>query len=269
MRKEFTHTFPDEEPSDIKMDFPELQDLDPIQHFDKILPKGSTAEDLKVDIVSTVMSRNHFHTIKKKFHLNDNFKLKSDDKLGKIAPVYEELGEILHHFGTFLKKLSIDESVVPYYEHHTCKMFIKGKPIRFGFKIGMLCSSSGYLHVMGIYSGRKNESSSGMNLGEDVVTQLLSKIADLSRHEIYFHNFFTSYNFLKKLADSRIRATGTVRSKRIRECPLLDNKTLTKETTGAIDYNSNGTAFICHWNDNAIVTVTSNHQTYEPISFTK
>ncbi|GFU03774.1 chimeric ERCC6-PGBD3 protein [Nephila pilipes] len=184
---------------------------------------------------------------KKKFHLNDNPKLKSGDKPGKIAPIYEELGKNLLQFGTFHKKLSIGESMIPYYGHHTCKMFIKGKHIRFGFKIWRLCSSSGYLFAMEIYSGRKNESS-GMHLGEDVVTQLLSKIADPSRHEIYFDNFFTSYNLLKKLADSRIRATDTVRSNRIRQCPLLDNNTLVKKTRRAMDYCTDGTVFICNNN---------------------
>ncbi|GFS45560.1 hypothetical protein NPIL_560051 [Nephila pilipes] len=38
-RKAFNRAFPDEEPSDIRIDFPELQDLDPIQLFNKILPK--------------------------------------------------------------------------------------------------------------------------------------------------------------------------------------------------------------------------------------
>ncbi|GFS34602.1 piggyBac transposable element-derived protein 3 [Nephila pilipes] len=115
-RKEFNHIFPNEEPSDIKIDFSELQDMNPIQLFDKIFPmeyigtlacmtklyasqKGemiamdnidivrflvlfllsgyhwvpkedyylSTAEDLNVDIVPSVMSRNHFLPIKKFF----------------------------------------------------------------------------------------------------------------------------------------------------------------------------------------------------------
>ncbi|GFS95736.1 piggyBac transposable element-derived protein 3 [Nephila pilipes] len=98
-------------------------------------------------------------------------------------------------------------------------MFIKDKPIRFRFKIWMLYSSSRYPYAMEIYSERKNESS-GMPLGEDVVTQLLSKIADPSSHEIKFDNFFTSHNLLKKLSDFRIRTTGTVRSNRIWQCPL-------------------------------------------------
>ncbi|CAI6371246.1 unnamed protein product [Macrosiphum euphorbiae] len=40
---------------------------------------------------------------------------------------------------------SIDESMVPYFGRHGCKQFIRGKPIRFGFKCGLdtddrLCS---------------------------------------------------------------------------------------------------------------------------------
>ncbi|GFS46118.1 piggyBac transposable element-derived protein 3 [Nephila pilipes] len=155
-----------------------------------------------------------------------------------------------------------------YCGYHTCKMFIKGKPIGFSFKIWMLCSSSGYPYVMEIYCGGKNESS-GMSLGEDVMTLLLSKIANPSSHEIEFDNFFASYNLLKKLADSRIRTTGSVRSNRIKQNPLLDNNTLAKETTKVTDFRSDGTVFIYRWNDNAVVTVAPNHQTHEPISYTK
>ncbi|GFT40515.1 hypothetical protein NPIL_238491 [Nephila pilipes] len=61
-----------------------------------------------------------------------------------------------------------------------------------------------------------------MPLVEDVLTQLLSKTAYSSRHEIYFDNFSTSYNLLKIVAVSKFRTTGTVQSNRIRQCPLLD-----------------------------------------------
>ncbi|GFT37977.1 piggyBac transposable element-derived protein 3 [Nephila pilipes] len=108
----------------------------------------------------------------------------------------------------------------------------------------MLYSSSGYQYAMELYSGRNNESS-GMHLGEDCVTQLFSKIADPSRPEIYFDNFFTCYNLLKILADSRIRATGIVQSNRVRHCPLLNNNTPAKETREAMDYRSDGNVLIC------------------------
>ena len=41
-RKEFTLSFPGEDTSDLKIDFPELQDLNPIRIFDTILRKGYT-----------------------------------------------------------------------------------------------------------------------------------------------------------------------------------------------------------------------------------
>ena len=35
-------------------------------------------------------------------------------------------------FGVFAHNLSIDEEMIPYFGRHSYKMFIKGKPIRFG-----------------------------------------------------------------------------------------------------------------------------------------
>ncbi|KRX76123.1 PiggyBac transposable element-derived protein 3 [Trichinella sp. T6] len=71
-----------------------------------------------------------FPDLKKYFHVIDNMLLQEGDKLAKISPMYENMG--------------IDECMVPYYGHYSCKMFIKGKPIRFGFKEWMMTSSSGY-----------------------------------------------------------------------------------------------------------------------------
>jgi hypothetical protein len=39
---------------------------------------------------------------------------------------------------------TIDESMVPYFGKHGCKQFIKGKPIRYGCKIWMGATSTGY-----------------------------------------------------------------------------------------------------------------------------
>ncbi len=74
----------------------------------------STAEDLQIPIVPTVMSRNNFKKIKQFFHLVDNNKITSGDKLAKIAPFYEHLTKQFNQFGVFHKSLSIDESMVPY-----------------------------------------------------------------------------------------------------------------------------------------------------------
>ena len=83
----------------------------------------SSQEDLHIPIISTTMPRNKFRMLKKYFHIVDNSKLQPDDKLGKISPIYEEIGRNFRQFVFFHENLSIDESIVPYYGHHSAKMF--------------------------------------------------------------------------------------------------------------------------------------------------
>ena len=95
----------------------------------------STSEDTTVPIASTAKSRKKFKGIKRNFHLMDNAFLQPGDKLDKIESIYDEMNKKFIHFGLFHKLLSIDKSMVQYYGHHSSKMFIRGKPIPFGYKI--------------------------------------------------------------------------------------------------------------------------------------
>ncbi|KRZ51813.1 PiggyBac transposable element-derived protein 3, partial [Trichinella nativa] len=113
----------------------------------------STADDVCVSIVPCVMSRNKFKNVKRYFHLVDNSKLKKDDLMGKIKPLYDYLNQKLLQFGVIQEKLSIDESMVPYYGHPSSKMLIRVKTIRFGQKIWAMTSTSGYPFKLELYSG--------------------------------------------------------------------------------------------------------------------
>ncbi|CAH2109195.1 unnamed protein product [Euphydryas editha] len=71
-------------------------------------------------------------------------------------------------FGIFSHNLSIDEEMVPYFGRHGYKMFIKGKPVRFGFKLWCLCSSNGYLYQFIPYGGKNsNVARNDLGLGEN------------------------------------------------------------------------------------------------------
>lgn len=59
-------------------------------------------------------------------------------------------------WGFMHEKLSIDEAMIKYFGHHSSKQFIRGKPVRFGFKNWMLTSSCGYLYNFDTYCGAKN-----------------------------------------------------------------------------------------------------------------
>lgn len=66
--------------------------------------------------------------------------------LTQFRPLYDIMNKKFIKFGIWKKKLSIDELTIPYFAHHSCKIFIRGKPIRFGYKLCRLCSSAGYLY---------------------------------------------------------------------------------------------------------------------------
>ena len=80
-----------------------------------------------------------------------------NDKYAKVRPFYDQLNEQLVQFGVFSKHLSIDESMVPYFGNHSGKMFIKGKLIRFGYKIWVLCSSGGFPYRLQLYEEKKED----------------------------------------------------------------------------------------------------------------
>ena len=74
--------------------------------------------------------------IKSIYHLVDNRELgNNSSKMSKINPIYHTLNSALTHYGIFHTFLSVDDSMVPYYGHHSCKMFIRGKLIHFGYNI--------------------------------------------------------------------------------------------------------------------------------------
>ncbi len=79
----------------------------------------STAEDLSNNIVPKIMNRKRFCDLKQYFHLVDNLKL-SPGKAAKVVPFYDHLSsQFVKISGVFTEELSIDESMVPYYGHHS------------------------------------------------------------------------------------------------------------------------------------------------------
>lgn len=80
--------------------------------------------------------------------------------------------------------------MVPYFGRHSCKMFIKGKPIRFGYKEWILCSSSGYPFNIDIYCGKKDDDDMNVPLGTRVVLSALKCIDVPTNHVIFMDNFF-------------------------------------------------------------------------------
>ncbi|XP_035215775.1 piggyBac transposable element-derived protein 3-like [Stegodyphus dumicola] len=151
-----------------------------------------------------------------------------------------------------------------------------GKPVRFGFKQwAICCSQTGYCYQTQVYEGKSkklgdDESISG--LGTFVVLQMVSILQTPNAHKVYFDNFFTGFSLMKHLQDIDVRATGTVRFKRMNKCPIAtDRRDKEKRTRGAYDYrfDSRNEILAVTWNDKSCVRLLSNHETSEPISEVK
>ena len=97
--------------------------------------------------MSNVISRNKFSQIKQFLHLADNNALEKGNKVSKVTPLYDIFRKNIQSFGIFQSTLSIDESMCPYYGKHSCKMFIRMKPIRFGFKLWVLAGKYKYCYL--------------------------------------------------------------------------------------------------------------------------
>ena len=226
----------------------------------------SSQPDLNVPFISDSMTINKFLTLKSFIHLADNDHLQQGNKMAKVQPMYDKLNVNLKKFGFFHQKLSIDESMLPYHGKHSCKMFIKMKPIRFGYKLWVLAGSDGFPYSIEMYQGKCTDANA-KPLGFRVVEGLMETVPDSQSHCLYFDNFFTSYNLLRKLRLSGIKATGTIRSNRSGGChkDLLSDKDLQKMERGSYDFRCDGYVHVVKWYDSSIVSVASNFQTHLPV----
>ena len=99
--------------------------------------------------------------------------------------------------------------MVPYFGKHSCKQFIRGKPIRFGYECFMLASATRMAYNVSIYEG-KTEKSNDDPLGTRVVKSSLEVCKELKKH-VFFYYFFTSYHLVHELNTIAFSATGTMR----------------------------------------------------------
>ncbi|XP_023018186.2 piggyBac transposable element-derived protein 3 [Leptinotarsa decemlineata] len=110
-----------------------------------------TAGDLGNQLVVEAMRRDRFLTIWKYFHLANNNDIDQSDKYYKLRPLVEKLQAKFMKYYVPERDLNYDESMVKYFGRHSCKQFIKGKPIRFGYKVWCINDTSGYLANFMIY----------------------------------------------------------------------------------------------------------------------
>nr|CAH7735590.1 unnamed protein product [Callosobruchus chinensis]CAH7735593.1 unnamed protein product [Callosobruchus chinensis] len=178
-------------------------------------------------------------------------------------------------------EIDYDKSMIEYFGRHGCKQFIRGKPIRFGYKAWCINTKSGYLINFEIYQGNIPGVKTGdQKLVGKASAPLLKFIAELSSEirllpfRFYFDNLFTSMSLLMYLDSCGYSATGTMRENRVpKNCPIKPVKSMKKEKRGVFEYATTkvdgSSVIITRWMDNSVVTVASTCHEVNPITSTK
>lgn len=224
-------------------------------------------DDMKNVAVSQSMRRDRFLQICRFLHCADNTKIDLNDKAWKIRPVMELLKK--HCIDNFVpeQNLAYDESMVKYFGRHSCKQFIRGKPIRFGYKIWSLNTKDGYLVNFELYQGKSPKCNSNyeklFGKAASPLLVLLDEIPDVKRklkYNLYMDNLFSGASLFSFLTLQGYTAIGTIRENRIpKECPLANKQVFLKKERGYFEtaMEMNDGHLYVRWMDNAVVTMIS------------
>ena len=88
--------------------------------------------------------------------------------------------------------------------------YMKNKPTKWGMKLVLTESSSGYTIRFKMYTG-KTVTASEHGLSCDVVMHLIQPSCLGTGYHIYMDTFYTSPKLFRDMASMRIRASGTYR----------------------------------------------------------
>lgn len=219
----------------------------------KIRDYWSTEPDLGVPYIMNVMTRARFFEIRSNLHFGNKEKI---DRGYKVRPLIDHFNKAYQEAYSPSAQQSIDEHMIKFTGQNRLKQYVKGKPIKFGFKCWCRCAAkTGYLYQLDLYLGKKAKNAEG-NLGESVITQFTEGF-DKTGCEFYFDNLFNSPSLQYKLLQKNIKACGTVRANR--KCmPTFEPVKRKNRKRGAIDHFSADGISVVRWFDNRDVFVCSN-----------
>ncbi|CAK1590101.1 unnamed protein product [Parnassius mnemosyne] len=197
------------------------------------------------------------------------------DRLHKIRPVVVHLNKLFVSVAPFDQMLSLDEQMCSTKVAHFMKQYLPNKPHKWGFKLFVLCSLSGYAYSFEIYSGKQNvdnlSDEPDIGVVGNTVIRLCRSIPRKMNHILYFDNFYTSVPLLYYLWTQGIYALGTIQRNRLgKNCKLPGVKDFMKDSIvrgtyeeQVADYEGLNISVTC-WKDNKVVTLASTYVGSEP-----
>ena len=104
-------------------------------------------------LVREAMTRCTYVKIKQCLHKqNNNSQKPGDTERGfKVRSLIMTLNERFVKFGIYQDSLAVNETMVRYYGCHGLKLHMRGKPVRFGYRLWALCGTDGFCHKFDLY----------------------------------------------------------------------------------------------------------------------
>lgn len=198
------------------------------------------------------MRRNRFDEIMSSVHL-DHMKITADPFF-KVCPLFKHLNDINNRL-PIAEHVAVDEMMIEYFGKHGCKQFIRGKPIRFGYKIRRLASSSRFVHKMEPYAGRHTcLVETGLGQGPSVVLGLAEKAEVPPGVKFYHDNLFTTLSLLDEMTLRGYGSCGTMQQNQLHNVPFTAPQYFKKTPRGDAEYLVEGEKLIVRWNDNSVMS---------------
>ena len=167
-------------------------------------------------IKSLQLSRNVFSAILTFLHVSnpDPSTVDKSDRLHKVRPLLTHVNENCQKHYHPSQRISADERMVKNKGRFTCKQYIRNKPVKWGFKLWVLCDScNGYTYRFSVYRGKEGETVSSKGLSYDVIMQLVAGL-EHQGYIVYMDNFYSSPTLFSDLLTSGFGAVGTLDTSR-------------------------------------------------------
>lgn len=150
----------------------------------------------------------------------------------KVSPFVDHLLATLKDVHSPGKELTIDEQICPFRCRINFRVYVKGKPHKYGIKLWMLCDAVTGLPVnFEIYTGKSNDDLS-VNKVDNLVQRLVKDVEEKKKKRkkevVYMDRYFMAPGIANKLFEKGIYSVGTVKSNRKELPDLLKGKKLKK-----------------------------------------
>lgn len=215
--------------------------------------------------VNKAMSKSLFSDLVKHTYFVDSVVPDPDDRYWKVRPLFTHLNKTAQLYVVIPENVSIDEGMIKYFGPHPLKQFIRGKPIRFGYKMWILATPSGELLWVQPYAGSSTHIGDfGLGQGPNVVMGLVLQCGLPPGTKVYVDNLFTSLDLLDHMGDKGYGVTGTLRQNRTIGIPLPNKKQANKELKrGEMQAVFTQDSVVAVWKDNQPVYMASNCNSVE------